>query len=162
METSEGYLTINGGTITVDAGGDGLDANTAIAQTGGDVVIFGPTNNGNGALDYGQSYEMTGGTLLAFGSTGMLQTISDSSSVGSVVYTGSMQQGSEISLAKESGDTLFTCKLEKQAASFIYASADLEDGASYTVSSGSSTLGTVTEGAVTGMGGMGGMRGMRQ
>ena len=36
FEESSGYLTITGGKLYVNSGGDGLDANTDIKQTGGE------------------------------------------------------------------------------------------------------------------------------
>ncbi|HWV78942.1 MAG TPA: carbohydrate-binding domain-containing protein, partial [Isoptericola sp.] len=44
-------LTITDGTLHVDAEGDGLDSNGVTVVSGGDVVVEGPTNGGNGALD---------------------------------------------------------------------------------------------------------------
>ncbi|MCM3627810.1 carbohydrate-binding domain-containing protein [Paenibacillus glycanilyticus] len=69
---SEGLLTISGGNLYVDAEGDGLDANGSIAMTGGNVMVNGPTMNGNGALDYDGTFNMTGGTLVPAGSSGMV------------------------------------------------------------------------------------------
>jgi hypothetical protein len=71
--TGSYYLYINGGTITVNAGGDGLDANGAIEMTGGLVVVNGPTEQMNGALDYDGTFNISGGTLIAVGSAGMAQ-----------------------------------------------------------------------------------------
>jgi hypothetical protein len=45
------YLHINGGYIVVDAAGDGLDSNGSIEMTDGVVIVNGPTENMNGALD---------------------------------------------------------------------------------------------------------------
>ena len=60
-------LTITGGTVVVDADGDGLDANGFLTMTGGTVVVNGPTNDGNGALDVDGTFDVSGGTLLAAG-----------------------------------------------------------------------------------------------
>jgi hypothetical protein len=67
-------LTINGGTVYVNSSGDGLDSNGNLYITGGTIYVDGPTNDGNGALDYGDSgceFKITGGTLIAVGSSGM-------------------------------------------------------------------------------------------
>ena len=45
------FLIINGGTLIVNAGGDGLDNNGAIEMNGGLVIVNGPTEQMNGALD---------------------------------------------------------------------------------------------------------------
>lgn len=67
-------LTINGGSIYINASGDGLDSNGNLYINGGTVYVDGPTNNGNGAVDYGDrncEFKITGGTLIAVGSSGM-------------------------------------------------------------------------------------------
>jgi len=78
------YLYVHGGTILVDARGDGLDVNGAIEMTGGVVLVNGPTNDGNGALDYDAGFNLTGGLLGAAGSSGMAQAPGTNSSQNSV------------------------------------------------------------------------------
>lgn len=143
-ENSQGYLTINGGTIYINAEGDGLDANTEITQTGGDVVVEGPTKSGNGALDYGKSYNMTGGTLFAVGSSGMMQSISEGSKVPSLAarLNGSVGKGDTLTIRDSSGKEVFSYKLSKSIESVVYASADLSSGSSYSILNGSSEVGT--------------------
>ena len=60
-------LTIDGGTIYVDADGDGVDSNQDIVMNDGTLIVMGPENGGNGALDYDGSFAMNGGTLVAVG-----------------------------------------------------------------------------------------------
>ena len=57
------HLYVNGGTLEVWASGDGLDSNGNATITGGDIVVYGPTTDGNGALDVNGTFEVTGGTL---------------------------------------------------------------------------------------------------
>ena len=45
----------------VNAEGDGLDTNGDILMTGGDVTVHGPTNGGNGTLDFGGTCKIDGG-----------------------------------------------------------------------------------------------------
>lgn len=136
METSSGYLTISGGTITVNAGGDGLDANTSITQTGGDVMIYGPTDSFNGSLDYAESYEMSGGTLLAIGSSGMLQSISDSSKLNAVTVVGSGKEGDTVSVQDADGNELISVTAPETYQAVTYAAPSLKDGETYTVTMG--------------------------
>ena len=79
-ETSDMYIEVNGGKLTVDASGDGIDSNGSIKITGGETYISGPTDNGNGSLDYNTTAVIEGGIVIAAGSSGMAQTFSDSSS----------------------------------------------------------------------------------
>jgi len=72
-------LNITGGMITVNAIGDGLDSNGNITMSGGTVLVYGPVADMNGALDYDGTFVITGGSLLAIGSSGMAQTVSETS-----------------------------------------------------------------------------------
>ncbi len=72
-------ININGGKIIVDASGDGLDSNGSIYMKDGVVIVNGPENGGNGALDYDGKFDVTGGLLIAAGSSGMAQSPSESS-----------------------------------------------------------------------------------
>ncbi len=65
------YLYINGGTIVVNAAGDGVDVNGAIEMTDGLVIVHGPTEQMNGSLDYDGYFNISGGYLVAAGSAGM-------------------------------------------------------------------------------------------
>ena len=56
----DAYLRITGGEVTVNSGGDSLDTNGNLYIDGGTILVYGPTNSGNGALDYG------GNTVLSF------------------------------------------------------------------------------------------------
>ncbi len=49
-------------------------------MAGGTVLVNGPTNDGNGSLDYDGTFDISGGILVATGSSGMAQMPSDSSS----------------------------------------------------------------------------------
>jgi hypothetical protein len=44
-------LTIGGGTLVVDAEGDGLASNGTASMSGGTVVVAGPTNSGDFTID---------------------------------------------------------------------------------------------------------------
>ena len=55
---AENILIINGGNITINAAGDGIDSNGNIIMNNGKVVVYGPTNSGNGALDYANTLSL--------------------------------------------------------------------------------------------------------
>ncbi|WLF69416.1 carbohydrate-binding domain-containing protein [Clostridium septicum] len=91
VNDSNGILTINGGQIHINVSGDGVDSNGTIKMTDGMVTVDGPTNNGNGAIDYDGSLEVSGGTLIAVGSSGMAQA-PNSGSQNSLLMTYSTTQ----------------------------------------------------------------------
>ncbi len=67
-------LYFDGSTVYLDAGGDGIDSNGNIYMTSGIVFALGPTNGGNGVIDYGDrncTFSFSGGLLVAVGCSGM-------------------------------------------------------------------------------------------
>ncbi|NAS18697.1 carbohydrate-binding domain-containing protein [Clostridium butyricum] len=146
-----GVLTINGGFITVDASGDGIDVNGCATMTGGTVIVNGPENNGNGALDYDGTFEVSGGVLIAAGSTGMAQAPSDGSSINSIKLTLSSQSAENIvRIEDEDGNEIVTFAQAKQYASIVIASSEFETGSTYNVYVGGSSDGTSNSGLYEG------------
>lgn len=146
-----GVLTINGGFITVDASGDGIDVNGCATMTGGTVIVNGPENNGNGALDYDGTFEVSGGVLIAAGSTGMAQAPSDGSSINSIKLTLSSQSAENIvRIEDEDGNEIVTFAPAKQYASIVIASSEFETGSTYNVYVGGSSDGTSNSGLYEG------------
>ncbi len=75
----------DGSTVYVNASGDGIDSNGDITMDGGTLIVFGPTNGGDGSLDFDGSFTYTGGTIFALSQQGMIQTPStDSINVASI------------------------------------------------------------------------------
>jgi hypothetical protein len=143
------YLYINGGTILVSAGGDGLDANGAIEMTGGVVVVNGPTESMNGALDYDGTFNISGGTLIAVGSAGMAQAPTTASTQSSVLLgVGSQSAGTTIDIQNAAGESLLTFTPAKSYATVLFSSPDLAQGETYTLYLGGSEYGSYTQSAV--------------
>lgn len=167
---SSAVLTINGGTILVNADGDGLDSNGNIYINGGDITVYGPTDDGNGALDYDGECIIKGGSLTAIGSSGMMQAPSSSSSQYSLAYVlGSYYDAnSKIVIKDSSGNEIASVTAAKKFSSIVYSSPDLKQGETYTIEIDGSDIGTITLSDITtsnssgsmGMnGGLGGMNG---
>lgn len=156
-------LTINNGTIYVNASGDGVDANGAITINGGSIVVDGPTNNGNGALDAGSSIEMNAGTLIAVGASGMAEVPGGKSAQPSlqVITTSNMTKGTAITITNSSGETIYSYTVTKSGNSIVFSSDKLKLGETYTVKAGEEeytvTLSSViTTNGKTSNGGFGG------
>jgi hypothetical protein len=132
------YIKITGGTITVNAGGDGIDSNGNLYITGGTVYVAGPTSNGNGALDYEGEASITGGTLIAAGSSGMAQGMGSNSTQCSMLVNLSetIAAGSVISLKDSSGNVLISWTSPKQFSSVVISTAELAQGSTYTLVTG--------------------------
>lgn len=160
------YIKITGGTITVNAGGDGIDSNGNLYITGGTVYVAGPTSNGDGALDYEEEASITGGTLIAAGSSGMAQGMGSNSTQCSMLVNLSetIAAGSVISLKDSSGNVLISWTSPKQFSSVVISTAELAQGSTYTLVTGDTqtevTLSSVatTSGNAGFGGGFGGSR----
>ncbi len=63
-EDASKQIVISGGTINVNASGDGIDSNGSLTITGGTVLVSGPTNSANGALD-ANTATISGGVVVA-------------------------------------------------------------------------------------------------
>lgn len=161
------YVKITGGTITVNAGGDGIDSNGNLYITGGTVYVAGPTSNGNGALDYEGEASITGGTLIAAGSSGMAQGMGSNSTQCSMLVNLSetIAAGSVISLKDSSGNVLISWTSPKQFSSVVVSTAELAQGSTYALVTGDTqtevTLSSVatTSGSAGFGGGFGGAGG---
>lgn len=161
------YIKITGGTITVNAGGDGIDSNGNLYITGGTVYVAGPTSNGDGALDYEEEASITGGTLIAAGSSGMAQGMGSNSTQCSMLVNLSetIAAGSVISLKDSSGNVLISWTSPKQFSSVVISTAELAQGSTYALVTGDTqtevTLSSVatTSGSAGFGGGFGGAGG---
>lgn len=130
----DGTLMINGGTINVNAQGDGLDSNGNMQMTGGNVIVEGPTNGGNGTLDYNGTFEISGGTLLAYGSAGMDQAPSQDSEISYLATdTSSFSSGSTLKIKDSDGNTIAEYTLQKQGSYVVYASSKITKGETYQI-----------------------------
>ena len=122
------YMIITGGTITVNASGDGLDSNNSILITGGLIYVDGPTNGGNGSLDSETGIIVNGGTLIATGALGMVETPASNSSEYSISYASSstINANTNIKLLDENNEVVVEYTTLKTSQSIIIASSKLE------------------------------------
>lgn len=128
-------ISINGGNIYVNAGGDGIDSNGYLNFSGGKVVVDGPSNNGNGALDAGVAIVMNGGEVLAIGSSGMAESLGNSSSVYNVsIFLNSTQPaGTIITFKDQSGNVIASHTAAKSFGHIAIGLPSFQLGATYTL-----------------------------
>ena len=145
--SSNGLINITGGYVYVDVSGDGIDANGDIKMSGGILLVNGPTNGGNGSLDYDGKFDITGGTLVASGSLGMVQTPSDSSSQKVLNINLSQQEANSVVNIKSSdGKNILTYAPSKSYSSVIVSTPDIKNNTKYTVSVGGTVSGESKDG----------------
>lgn len=141
---NEMWMELNGGYIHILAGGDGVDSNGDLTINGGEIYIDGPSDNGNSAIDYGDrsSAYVNGGTLVAIGSSGMAEGMSDSSKQKVLmVKLGEQMEAGDVVLTDSEGNVIVSYTALKSYDCVIISTAEVESGATYTLT----TSGTTTE-----------------
>ncbi len=146
-------VTVDGGSIDITSSDDGINGSDGSGQSGGPggggdssasgvdvtisggtVVVSGPTNGGNGALDTNGSFTVSGGTLLAAGSSGMAEAPGTDSEQGwvSATFDSAYPAGTVIQIVQE-GDVIASYTAAKTFASVVFSSADITSGETYEV-----------------------------
>lgn len=156
---AEGLLIITGGTININADGDGIDSNGGIGITGGSVCVLGPSDNGNGAMDYGICAAITGGEIIAVGGSGMAQGFCDESTQCSafVNFDEWVDAGETITFTDSDGNEVLSYKVDKKFNSVVISTSDMKQGDTYTLTVGDQSS-TFTLDDITYSEGSGGMQ----
>lgn len=165
--TEGASIHIAGGTLYVNALGDGIDSNGDLTVSGGETYVSGPTNNGNGSLDYNGTAQITGGIFAASGSSGMAQNFGSSSTQGVIMVSLDAQKaGTQISLTDSAGQELLSWTAEKEYSSVIVSCPEIKQGAHYQITAAAAKEQIVMDSLVYGSsapmgeaGGRGGRRG---
>lgn len=130
-------INVTDGYIHINADGDGVDSNGNVNQSGGTIIVFGPQNGANGALDYGGTYTVSGGTLLALGAQGMAQSVTGDG-VEVLAFTYSCQADTLNAITDEEGESLIGFISPKSFGTVVFASDETEKDEAYSVYSGGS------------------------
>nr|WP_297873200.1 carbohydrate-binding domain-containing protein [uncultured Blautia sp.] len=158
--TEGAYIHISGGTLHINASGDGIDSNGDITVSGGETYVLGPTNDGNGSLDYNGNAQVTGGIFAASGSSGMAQSFGSSSTQGVIMVNVEEQKANtDIALLNISGTELLSWTVEKEYSSIIVSSPDIKEGETYTIKAGTTEQSITMDSLVYGNNSSGGTPG---
>jgi hypothetical protein len=138
LESSISFV-MAGGYIHVDATADGIDSNGYIWITGGEIVIDGPTDYRESAIDFDASCYINGGTVIGFDASENLELVSDYSEQGSIMYTldSSEKSGTLVTLSDASGEELLSYSPTKTFSTVVFSSAEVVEGETYTLNVGS-------------------------
>ncbi len=131
FSTSTAKIEILGGYLFVNASGDGIDANGTIEISGGITLISGPTNNGNGALDYDSKCSVTGGVLVVCGAAGMAQNVSEATQGALMTNTTAQPAGTTIALCDESGTAIVAFTSPKTFNNVVISAPGILEGETY-------------------------------
>lgn len=142
-------LYFKGSTVYLDAGGDGIDSNGSIYMTAGVVLALGPTNGGNGVIDYGDSgssFSFSGGLLLAVGCSGMnAKPTASSGNTVSATTVSSPSINSYLTVTSN-GNVVAVIKVTKSSQNYRVLAYNNTEYPSTTVSVTTSTSATLTNG----------------
>ncbi len=154
-EANDGsMLTINGGYVFVSTTrGDGLDSNGNLTINGGTVVVHGPPSEPEVAVDVNGSFKVNGGLIVMSAmNSNMTEGPISSSTQKSVLFRSytTTRAGTLFHIQDASGNDLLTFAPGRDYSSILFSSSDLSIGTSYSVYTGGSCTGTVTDGLYTG------------
>ena len=131
MVGNGGLLHITGGKVYVNSLGDGIDSNGKVVIDGGEVIVDGPTSDGNGALDYDTYFEVNGGELYAVGSSGMSQNVS-SGNQNTIMFNLDKTYSGMVSILCDN-ELVLSFEPSKKYSSVVVSSDLLEKGKEYSI-----------------------------
>lgn len=156
-------IEISGGSLYVASEGDGLDTNTTLTITGGDIRVDGPVSSGNGFFDFEMGpAEIHGGTIVAVGPTDFSENFHATSTQGSILQLLSSYHaaGTKITLTDASGNEIVSYTPEKDFQAVVISTPELAVGSTYTLTVGDESytieMTTLLYGTGGGRGGKGG------
>ena len=137
--SSNGSITISGGTLQITANGDGIDANGTLDITGGHTTVCGPTQGDTATLDYDSRATISGGTFIGTGASGMAQSFSSSPQGVIALSVGQQAAGTEITLKDKIGNVVISHTPDLNFAVVILSSPQIITGETYSITVGSAS-----------------------
>ena len=153
FEVVDAAINISGGTVTVNAEGDGIDSNGTATFSGGTVTVNGPTAGGNNALDSNGDLLLNGGTVTTGSTADMFEAPSSASTSGYLKITDSsaLTQGSTVQVTGSSGTVVANYKITRSGVQLVLVSnKNIVKGQSYTVSVTSGSVDAASTTAASG------------
>lgn len=136
FEVVDATINITGGTVTVNANGDGIDSNGTATLSGGTLVVNGPFTGGNTSLDTNGDLLLNGTTVAAGNSGDMFEAPSTNSTSGYVKISNvsNLSAGTTVQVADSSGNVVANYKVTNSSTALILVSSSkITKGESYTV-----------------------------
>ncbi len=136
FEVVDATINITGGTVTVNANGDGIDSNGTAALSGGTLIVNGPFTGGNASLDTNGDLLLNGTTVAAGNSGDMFEAPSTNSTSGYVKISNvsNLSAGTTVQVADSSGNVVANYKVTNSSTALILVSSSkITKGESYTV-----------------------------
>lgn len=136
FEVVDATINITGGTVTVNANGDGIDSNGTATLSGGTLIVNGPFTGGNASLDTNGDLLLNGTTVAAGNSGDMFEAPSTNSTSGYVKISNvsNLSAGTTVQVTDSSGTVVANYKVtNSNTALILVSSSKITKGESYTV-----------------------------
>lgn len=157
FSSSTGSMTISGGDIYIQMGGDGVDSNGSMTISGGTITVSGATSGDTSILDYDSTGTITGGTFIGLGASSMAQNFSSESTQGAILSNvGTQSAGTVVKLTDSKGNVLIEHTADRSFSCVILSHPSLKQGETYTLMAGTSVTEIQMTSTVYGSGGGGG------
>jgi len=145
-ESNDGScLYVTGGILAATCtGGDAIDSNGNVEISGGVVIANGPISGVEEAVDFNGTFNMKGGLFIGAGSnSNMTKAMSTTSTQANMYITSSAQisSGTFLHIQDASGNDLLSFKPKNGGYKFLFSSASLTKGSSYSIYTGGSYSG---------------------
>jgi hypothetical protein len=155
-ESNDGScLYVKGGILIANCtGGDAIDSNGNLEISGGTVIANGPNSGVEEAVDFNGTFKMTGGLFIGAGSSSNMTKAMSTSSTQVNLYISSpslISSSTFLHIQNASGTDVLTFKPKNGGYKFLFSSASLTKGSSYSIYTGGSyTGGSSNNGLYTG------------
>lgn len=136
FEVVDATINITGGTVTVNANGDGIDSNGTATLSGGTLIVNGPFTGGNASLDTNGDLLLNGTTVAAGNSGDMFEAPATNSTSGYVKISNvsNLSAGTTVQVTDSSGNVVANYKVANSSTTLILVSSSkITKGESYTV-----------------------------
>ena len=161
FEVVDATINISGGTVTVNANGDGIDSNGTATLSGGTLIVNGPFTGGNASLDTNGNLLLNGTTVAAGNSGDMFEAPATNSTSGYVKISNvsNLSAGTTVQVTDSSGTVVANYKVANSSTTLIlvssskitkgqcytvYTTTDIVDASSTTLASNATSLGSFT------------------
>lgn len=123
-----GTITINSGELYVKAAGDGIDSNGSIVINGGTIYAMGSSIGGDAGIDADAGISINGGTVIALGSDMLEAPKSATQNYLTVTLNNKITQDELVTLVDENGDNIISFKAGETFKTLIISSSKLSKG----------------------------------
>ena len=158
-EDNVSVTTINNGTLNINAGlgkeGDGMDSNGYLVMNGGTVCTMANERSPDGGIDADLDILLNGGRVVAVGTRNDAVSAQSVQCYMELSFASTLPSGSEVVLSDPDGNAVFSFTTEKAAQAITLTDASLQEDTAYTLTI-NGTLQQYTGNSTGGMGG--GMR----